>query len=47
VFGLPPFLLTCVAAGALDISYRTFVAVGLSGRIVRFTAIALLASIAS
>ncbi|MBA2539335.1 MAG: hypothetical protein H0V17_06855 [Deltaproteobacteria bacterium] len=44
-FGLPPFLLTCVAAGALGISYRMFLALGLTGRIVRFTAIALLAAL--
>ena len=47
VLGLPPFLLTCLAAGALDISYRTFVSVGLGGRVVRFTGLALIASIAS
>ncbi len=43
--GLPPFLLTCVAAGALEIRYRLFVSVGLAGRIVRFTAIALIAGL--
>lgn len=43
--GLPPFLLTCVAAGALQIPYRMFVSYGLAGRIVRFTAIALVASV--
>ncbi len=43
--GLPPFLLTCIAAGALEIRYRMFVAVGLTGRIVRFTAIALIAGL--
>jgi membrane protein YqaA with SNARE-associated domain len=43
--GLPPFFLTCLAAGALEIPYRTFVAFGLTGRIVRFTAIALIAAL--
>ena len=43
--GLPPFLLTCVAAGALGIRYRLFVTVGLAGRIVRFTALALIAGL--
>lgn len=45
ILGLPPFLLTCIAAGALAIPYRTFVSVGLAGRIVRFTGLALIASI--
>lgn len=44
-FGLPPFLLTCIAAGALEIRYRLFVTFGLAGRIVRFTAIALIAAL--
>jgi membrane protein YqaA with SNARE-associated domain len=38
--GLPPFLLTSVAAGALEIPFRTFFAVGLGGRMIRFTAVA-------
>jgi membrane protein YqaA with SNARE-associated domain len=37
--GLPPFLLTSVAAGALEIRFRTFFAIGLAGRIVRFAAV--------
>jgi membrane protein YqaA with SNARE-associated domain len=45
VLGLPPFLLTCIAAGALQIPYRLFVTVGLAGRIVRFTAIAVIAAL--
>lgn len=45
VLGLPPFMLTCLAAGALAISYRTFVAVGLAGRIARFTGLAMIASL--
>jgi membrane protein YqaA with SNARE-associated domain len=45
IFGLPPFLLTCVAAGALEIRYRMFATIGLAGRIVRFTAIALIAGL--
>jgi membrane protein YqaA with SNARE-associated domain len=47
VLGLPPFFLTCLAAGALDISYKTFFSVGLAGRVVRFTGIAAIAVIAS
>jgi membrane protein YqaA with SNARE-associated domain len=38
--GLPPFLLTSLAAGAFGIPFRTFFVVGLAGRIVRFIAIA-------
>jgi membrane protein YqaA with SNARE-associated domain len=37
--GLPPFLLTSLAAGALEIRFRSFLAIGLAGRIVRFTAV--------
>jgi len=43
--GLPPFLLTCLAAGALEIPYRLFVSIGLAGRILRFTAIAAIATL--
>ena len=45
VIGLPPFFLTCVAAGALDVRYRTLLSVGLVGRVVRFTALALIVSL--
>jgi uncharacterized membrane protein YdjX (TVP38/TMEM64 family) len=47
VLGLPPFLLTCIAAGALDIKYRLFVSVGLTCRIVRFTGLALIVGLVS
>lgn len=45
VIGLPPLFLTCVAAGALGVPYRTLLSVGLVGRIVRFTALALIVSL--
>jgi membrane protein YqaA with SNARE-associated domain len=34
--GLPPFYLVSVAAPALGVSFRTFLAVGLAGRLLRF-----------
>jgi membrane protein YqaA with SNARE-associated domain len=37
--GLPPFLLVSVAAGALKIGIRTFCAIGVIGRTVRFAVI--------
>jgi membrane protein YqaA with SNARE-associated domain len=43
--GLPPMLAVSLAAGSLGIRFRTFVIIGLLGRIVRFTAIAILASL--
>ncbi|HEU0034409.1 MAG TPA: VTT domain-containing protein [Kofleriaceae bacterium] len=41
VFGLPPFYLTCLVAGALKIRIKRFLALGLAGRLVRFAAIVL------
>lgn len=43
VFGLPPMILVALAAGALGYRFRTFVLLGLAGRIVRFIAIAVAA----
>jgi membrane protein YqaA with SNARE-associated domain len=40
--GLPPFLLVSIAAGALQISFRTFCTIGLAGRYVRFLVIVIL-----
>lgn len=37
--GLPPFYLVSLAAGALKIRLRTFFAIGMAGRIVRFAVI--------
>jgi membrane protein YqaA with SNARE-associated domain len=34
--GLPPFYLVSIAAPALGVSFRTFLAVGLAGRLLRF-----------
>ena len=34
--GLPPFYLVSVAAPALGVPFRTFLAVGLAGRLLRF-----------
>lgn len=39
VFGLPPFFLTCLAAGAMRIRFDLFFLLGLAGRLTRFTAI--------
>jgi len=42
VFGLPPMMLIGVAAGALGgVRFRTFVIIGLAGRILRFAALAI------
>jgi membrane protein YqaA with SNARE-associated domain len=35
-FGLPPFLLVSIVAGALGIRFRAFAAIGLVGRALRF-----------
>jgi membrane protein YqaA with SNARE-associated domain len=43
--GLPPMMLVAVVSGALGIRLRTFVAVGLVGRALRFAAIAVAASL--
>ena len=40
--GLPPFYLTTVACGMLRVSFLRFAAVGFSGRLIRFSAIAFL-----
>lgn len=37
--GLPPFYLVSVAAPALGVSFRTFLALGLAGRLLRFGAL--------
>jgi membrane protein YqaA with SNARE-associated domain len=36
VFGLPPFYLTVLAAGAMRIRFMAFLVIGLTGRLVRF-----------
>lgn len=43
VFGVPPMMLVCVAAGALGVRFRTYLAIELLGRIVRFVTIVLAA----
>lgn len=43
VFGLPPLYLTVLAAGAMKIRFRPFLAIGLTGRVIRFAAIVALA----
>ena len=42
-FGLPPFYFLVLVAGILEIKFRTFLAVGYTGRILRFVTIALIA----
>ena len=37
--GLPPFYLVSIAAPALGVSFRTFLALGLAGRLLRFGAL--------
>jgi membrane protein YqaA with SNARE-associated domain len=46
VLGLPPFYLTVLAAGALHIRLKAFLAIGLTGRLIRFGVIVGLAWIA-
>lgn len=41
--GLPPLYLVSIAAGALEVRFRTFVLVGLVGRTLRFGAVVALA----
>ena len=42
LFGIPPMILVALAAGALGgVRYRALVAIGLTGRMLRFVAIAL------
>jgi membrane protein YqaA with SNARE-associated domain len=43
--GLPPMILVAVVSGALGIRLRTFVAIGLAGRVLRFAAIAIAANL--
>jgi membrane protein YqaA with SNARE-associated domain len=44
--GLPPFYLTVLAAAAMHIQFRAFLAIGLAGRMTRFAVIAALAWVA-
>ena len=44
-FGVPPMLAVSLTAGSLGVRFRTFVAIGLAGRIIRFAVIAILASL--
>lgn len=44
--GLPPFYVVSLAAGMLDVRFRSFLAVGFAGRAARFVTIALLATLA-
>jgi membrane protein YqaA with SNARE-associated domain len=41
--GLPPMMLVSLCAGSLAIRFRTFVVIGLAGRLVRFGTLALIA----
>jgi membrane protein YqaA with SNARE-associated domain len=43
VFGLPPFYLTVLAAGALAIRLQAFLLIGLAGRLLRFGVLVALA----
>lgn len=43
--GLPPMMLVAVVAGALGIRLRTFVLIGFAGRVLRFAAIAVAATL--
>ena len=40
--GLPPFYIVTLLAGALGVRFRTFLVLGIVGRVVRFVAIALI-----
>jgi membrane protein YqaA with SNARE-associated domain len=42
ITGLPPFYLVTLLAGALGVRFRTFIILGIIGRILRFVAIALI-----
>jgi membrane protein YqaA with SNARE-associated domain len=42
VLGLPPFYLVTLAAGILKVPFVTFVWLGLVGRVIRFTSLALI-----
>jgi membrane protein YqaA with SNARE-associated domain len=41
--GLPPFYIVTLLAGALGVRFRTFMILGIIGRVIRFVAIALIA----
>lgn len=41
--GLPPMVLVALVAGALEVRFRTFVALGFTGRIARFTLLVVIA----
>lgn len=43
VLGIPPFYLTVIAAGAMQISFRAFLAIGMAGRLLRFAVLVALA----
>jgi membrane protein YqaA with SNARE-associated domain len=43
--GLPPMMLVALVSGALGIRFRSFVVIGLVGRVLRFAAIAIAASL--
>ena len=43
VLGIPPFYLTVIAAGAMQISFQAFLAIGMAGRLVRFAVVVALA----
>lgn len=43
VLGIPPFYLTVIAAGAMQISFQAFLAIGLAGRLLRFAVLVALA----
>jgi membrane protein YqaA with SNARE-associated domain len=43
--GLPPMMLVAVVSGALGIRLRTFVLIGLAGRVLRFAALAIAATL--
>jgi membrane protein YqaA with SNARE-associated domain len=42
VTGLPPFYVVSLVAGMIEVRFRTFIALGLAGRLVRFTTIAVI-----
>lgn len=43
VVGLPPFYLTVLAAGAMKIRFKAFLAIGILGRLVRFAVLVAIA----
>ena len=43
VLGIPPFYLTVIAAGAMQISFQAFLAIGMAGRLLRFAVLVALA----